>query len=113
MDRREDAGATPRPQPPQQPPPETQANDFWSRLDGVLDNKINRVGAEMVVAMNALKNRLGTEINTEREERKQETAKVNEKVKMLTDRIIKAENNENWKHTTDTLDRLEKNEMTP
>lgn len=109
---REDAGATPRPQPPQPPPLETQATDFWARLDGVLENQINRVGTEMVVAMNALKNRFGAEIKIEREERKQEAAKVNEKIQMLTERIKTAENQDALKLITDRLVRLENADMT-
>lgn len=91
---------------------ETQAADFWARLDGVLENTINRVGTEMVVAMNALEARLGTEINIEREERKKETAIVNDRIHMLTERIKAAGNQDGLKLITERLDRLEKTDMT-
>lgn len=84
-----------------------QAVDFWARLDGVFDRKIDRVGAEMVTAMNALENRMATELNIEREERKHEASKVQGQLQAMHARITSNEKNDHLKAITDRLERLE------
>lgn len=71
MDEAADEELIPAEAPPTSPlvggaPPQTNADDFWTRMDGMLDKNMTNMGNHFGVALNQLENRLGTEIQRER-----------------------------------------------
>lgn len=80
------------PQPaPQAAPTQASEGDFWQKMNYMLDVKFVACGQDFGKAMQAVENRLGTEIQKEREERNTESNLVDERIEAVMTHLEKLE----------------------